>query len=102
MRIFLLLGFSACVSAAPRKEEGEQSFKKISYLIKDVSLEDAMVIIRCMAENFGYEKKILSCRNCFKTVGDYMSAGGLLKAQSCAKEFWPESSLVREEVVVGV
>lgn len=52
-----------------------------------------MVIIRCMAENFGNEKKILSCRNCFKSVVDYMSAGGLPKAQSCAREFWPESSL---------
>ena len=95
MRIFLLLGLAAFVSAAPRKEDGEQSLNKISYFIKGVSLEDAMVIIRCMAENFGNDKKILRCRNCFKAVGDYMSAGGLPKAMSCAEEFWPESSLVR-------
>ena len=59
-----------------------------------------MVIIRCMAENFGDEKKILDCRNCFKTVGDYMSAGGLPRAKRCADMFWTDISRVRIILVV--
>jgi len=79
MRLLLLLGLSTYAAAAPSHDHDH---------------EDGMVIIRCMAENFGDEKKILDCRNCFKTVGDYMSAGGLPRAKRCADMFWTDISRV--------
>jgi len=55
---------------------------------KPIDQEDPGTIIRCMAENWEKgEEQIKACRDCFKAVGNPLSAEGLPKAKACVSQF---------------